>query len=285
MTATPHGVAFVKWGALWNVSLETGTVEQIEKATDIHGVASNDRALYWLGRFANGQYAYRTGEKTELRSYAGLGRQHGLEVGDAPYGIAENGAVWRIGKRHNSRVSAPQKNWRTGYRLLAGDEIIMFPLYDVGYDEVTRYLWRVRGRSKGEKLDIKVPCNYCKDLDMQGRLLYVEQGEVRLLGPRSETPRTLFETSDTSVLCWCGRDICTFSGEAGELRRHDRLEPDYTVVATEVGRPRSVSCNQKFVAWSTRSGEEHAVHVVALASAPIQSGTNPAERPTAGALP
>ncbi len=259
--ATPHGVAFLKWGELWNVTLETETVEKIAFATDLHALASDERTLYWLGRFGNGRYSYRTGEQGELRTFAGLGRQNGLVVGDAPYGLAENGAVWRIGKRHNHRVNAPRENWQSGARILAGDEVVMFPVFD--NVEVAYYYWRVVGK-KGERLEIDMPCVECVAVDAQGRLLFVREGEVKILGPRSKTPKTLFETSDTSALCWCGRDICTASEEAGELRHHKRTRSDYTVVATDIGPAALLSCNKKYVTWRGIADDQPTVHVVPL---------------------
>lgn len=263
VVVTPHGVALLKWGELWNVRVETDTVEKIAFATDLHAPASDERALYWLGRFGNGRYNYRTRKKGHLRTFAGLGRQNGLVIGDAPYGLAENGAVWRIGKRDNHRVNAPRKNWRSGVEVLAGDEVVVLSVFDD--TELARYYWRVV-RGKGERLEIGLPCVKCIDLDAQGRLLFVHEGEVKLLGPRSKTPKTLFETSDTSALCWCGHDMCTASEVAGELRHHKRTRSDYTVVATDIGPAARLSCNRKFVTWRGHSDELPTVHVVPLRS-------------------
>ncbi len=260
MTATPRGAALIKWGQLWNVALDPDTVEKIAEATDLHGLASDGDTLYWLGRFGNGRYTYRTGEHGDLNRYAALGQQHGLAVGDAPYGIAENGAVWRIGKRHNSRVVAPRKNWLSGPMIFAGEEIVVFPLFD--NVEVASYMWRARGRGKGERLEIAPPCVRCADLDAQGRLLFVHDGEVRILGPRSKTPKFLFETPDTTALCWCGSDICTASEDADELRHHRGVRPDHDVIATDIGPATRLSCNKDYVAWRTLTGDLPVVHVV-----------------------
>ncbi|MEM6295281.1 MAG: hypothetical protein AAGA54_28675 [Myxococcota bacterium] len=260
-TATPYGVALIKWSELWNVNVEKGEVEMIALGTDLHGVASDQRSLYWLGRFDNGQYSYRSRETKSLRSFAPLGQQHGLAVGDAPYGVAEKGAVWRIGKRHLSLVHGPHWHGRGSAWIVAGDGVVVTQVFDS--ETLTWHLWRVVGR-KAEKLGFKAPCIECADLDMEGRLVLVQEGKIQLLGLRAKAPRTLFESADTSAICWCGRDICTLSKDAGEIRRHRRLSEQYTVIAADVGPTRRISCSSKYVSWAYRDGEEDVVHVASL---------------------
>lgn len=277
ITATPAGVAFVMWGVLWHARLDTQVLEKVEEGTDLHAVESDDESLYWLGRFGNGRYDYDSGEKQQMRTFAGLGMQASLAIGRFPYGLASDGSVWKIGKRL-SQINPPMEHWRVDTTILVGGDVLMVRALDVEDVEDARdiedALYRIQLNEKGRRKHREAEAFMMDDarfgrdaLDDEGRLVFERNGSVFVLGPRSKKPERLFDDEQGAMPCWCGGDVCVLGDSPVELRRHDGMDAEHEVIATSEVPAYRLRCSDAHLAWLSGQGANTVVNVLSLADA------------------
>lgn len=258
LLVTSRALVWIHDGAVWAAFDGRAGVELLARQADPHGLAGDDKVLYWAGAERHVRHAMATGEQTAI---PGLSPQflqvQGFTAGPPPAVLVDDPvALWRIrwpGPRLDSVRLRVDPGWWRASDLRAGGSSLFFGVFirsevDSGTSIV---MVDARGRPRVRRTgQVRLPRG-AWDVDARGIVVFLADGALHRLGPRDEAPVRVLALPGAALVCWCGPRVCHDDLGSREIQARDLRSGAVTTVAQEVEPVTRLACSSKRVAWST----------------------------------
>jgi hypothetical protein len=261
------GLVWIEPGEVWGAFAEDDEPRIVSRLADPHSLTTNGRSVFWIGEERSEQLNLANGEVSPLPRFAGQGQQEALAFGDALYGRSLRGGLWRI----DSRVTRlpfhadPSLSFLFGFQ--AGGRALFLPArrrVSAGGVEVVFVRYTVGAKASVIAVDgFPHPGRWA--VGARGDLAFVanDARAIAILGAKESSPHLVLEDAGAELLCWCGRDLCTFD-DATFRRRSLRPRSD-AVLATGIDAVRMMTCTDDRIAWLS-DDNQHGSRLVSVAA-------------------
>lgn len=244
--------------------MDTGKLTEVDLryGEEPHGFGADEKSVFWLSSVGPAELDLET-LRRKPEPFIPTGFNYSVSIGDTLYGIGWMAHVWRaegeMGSVINTGIDPNSVIWNR--RIRAADRMFALGLLEDEGSSIYRY--RIGRKPHRIKTDMTYAAEW--DLRPDGALLFMRGDHVYRLDARSNRPVELFEKADTTGLCWCGANVCTFSNATGEFRKNRGTTGNYTVATNLEGRLKQFDCSRSHAALIMES-EQSSLHLVSLAT-------------------